>query len=71
MLDLKPGEYNHRHGAVGWGHHHCNAVARDKGIRKTLDWMAEALRRNGYVVDKAPAAEEKIEATEEAAGAKD
>ncbi|MEZ6008268.1 MAG: BstXI family restriction endonuclease [Planctomycetota bacterium] len=47
MQDLKPGEFNHRTYAVGWGHHHCNAVARDHGLEQTLDWMAEVLRRNG------------------------
>lgn len=50
MQDLKPGEFNHRTYAVGWGHHHCNAVARDHGLAQTLDWMADVLRRNGVDV---------------------
>lgn len=45
--DLKPGEFNHRSYGLGWGHHHCNTVARDHGIEKTLDWMEEVLIRAG------------------------
>jgi hypothetical protein len=56
MEDLRPGEYNHRSYMLGWGHHHCNAVARDHGVAYTLTWMAEVLRRNGYVVEETEAA---------------
>ena len=52
MEDLKPGAYNHRIYALGWGHHHCNAVARDAGVQDTLGWMAKVLRKNGYIVNE-------------------
>lgn len=47
LRDLRPGEYNHRAYALAWGHHHCNAVARDHGIARTLEWMEGVLRRHG------------------------
>jgi hypothetical protein len=46
--DLRIGEFNHRIYNLGWGHYHCNTVARDMGIRRTLDWMREVLQRNRY-----------------------
>jgi len=49
LLDLRPGEFNHDVYKVGWGHYHCNVVARDMGIIKTLDWMEEVLRRNNRI----------------------
>lgn len=51
MRDLMPGEYNHEVYSLGWGHHHCNAVARDAGVEPTLRWMVEVLERNGYSVE--------------------
>jgi hypothetical protein len=56
MNDLKPGWYNHHRYSLGWGHHHCNAVARDRGLAPTVQWMAEVLRRNGYQVNDTDAA---------------
>jgi hypothetical protein len=68
MEDLKPGEYNHKAYSLGWGHHHCNAVARDHGIEKTLNWMAEVLKRNGYNVTYTYVAREKIKEMKVAEG---
>jgi hypothetical protein len=47
LRDLRPGEYNHQTYGLAWGHHHCNAVARDHGIVRTLEWMEGVLRRHG------------------------
>ncbi|HEY0280619.1 MAG TPA: BstXI family restriction endonuclease [Solirubrobacterales bacterium] len=44
--ELRLGEYGHRPYNVGWGHHHCNVVAKDAGIAPTLEWMSEVLDRN-------------------------
>lgn len=44
--ELRMGLYNHRPYNVGWGHHHCNVVTKDAGIRATLKWMSEVLQRN-------------------------
>ena len=44
--ELKIGVFNHRPYNLGWGHHHCNIVVKDAGIRQTLLWMSEVLRRN-------------------------
>jgi hypothetical protein len=44
--ELRYGAYEHRPYNLTWGHHHCNVVVRDAGIRQTLDWMAGVLRRN-------------------------
>ena len=49
LKDLKPGEFNHGVFKLGWGHHHCNAVASDNGIDETLDWMEDILIREGRV----------------------
>ena len=49
LQDLKPGEFNHGIYKLGWGHHHCNAVARDNGIEKTLEWMENILINEGRV----------------------
>ena len=68
MEDLFPGKYNHRAYMLGWGHHHCNAVARDHGIAYTLNWMADVLRRNGYDVQRTTAADQKLEDIHEAEG---
>lgn len=51
--ELKYGELNHRPYNLGWGHHHCNVVVKDNGIKRTLEWMEEVLDRNkayGYLV---------------------
>ena len=50
IKELRPGYFNHREYNLGWGHHHCNTVARDMGIQKTLDWMVTVLQANGYTV---------------------
>jgi hypothetical protein len=47
---LRTGEYNHRTYNLGWGHHHCNTVARDVGVEETLNWMEEILRANGRIL---------------------
>ena len=39
-------ELNHRQYNLGWGHHHCNVVAKDSGIYPTLKWMKQVLQRN-------------------------
>lgn len=44
--ELRMGAFNHRPYNLGWGHHHCNVVVKDSGIRETLQWMNEVLRRN-------------------------
>ena len=44
--ELRYGVYNHKPYNLGWGHHHCNVVARDVGISKTLEWMQQVLERN-------------------------
>lgn len=50
IRELRYGEYNHAPYNLGWGHHHCNVVAKDAGIVPTLDWMASVLERNGRPV---------------------
>lgn len=47
--ELKTGVYNHRPYNLGWGHHHCNATARDRGIERTLQWMEKVLKNNGLI----------------------
>jgi hypothetical protein len=44
--ELKYGVYNHKPYNVGWGHHHCNVVAKDSGISDTLNWLNELIQRN-------------------------
>ena len=39
IQELRIGVLNHRPYNVGWGHHHCNVVVKDSGIRATLEWM--------------------------------
>ena len=43
IQELKIGVYNHRIYNLGWGHHHCNAVARDFGVDNTLLWMDQVV----------------------------
>ena len=45
--ELRMGVFNHRPYNLGWGHHHCNVVAKDAGIEQTLEWMRGVLVRNG------------------------
>lgn len=47
--ELRFGVFSHRPYNLGWGHHHCNTVVKDSGIRITLEWMAEVLQRNNDV----------------------
>lgn len=44
--ELRYGAFKHEPYNLGWGHHHCNATARDMGIDKTVEWMESILRRN-------------------------
>ena len=44
--ELRAGLYNHKPYNLGWGHHHCNVVTKDTGIKETLLWMSEVLERN-------------------------
>jgi hypothetical protein len=46
VKELRAGVYNHRRYNLGWGHHHCNAAARDWGVEHTLEWMEKVLRNN-------------------------
>lgn len=47
---LVTGEYNHNEYNVGWAHYHCNTVARDLGVERTLEWMKTVLEENGFSV---------------------
>jgi len=49
VKELRAGVYNHRRYNLGWGHHHCNAAARDWGVDLTLEWMEDVLRNNGII----------------------
>jgi len=49
VSELRMGVYNHRPYNLGWGHHHCNVVAKDAGIQQTLAWMVDVLRQNGML----------------------
>lgn len=44
--ELRIGVFNHRTYNLGWGHHHCNVVVKDAGIKKTIEWMDTVIRRN-------------------------
>ena len=46
IQELRMGEFNHRPYNLGWGHHHCNTVAKDSGIIETLKWMDEIIQTN-------------------------
>lgn len=46
VQELRVDLFNHRRYNLGWGHHHCNTVARDWGLYPTLQWMREVLARN-------------------------
>lgn len=52
IQELKYGQYNHHPYNVGWGHHHCNVVAKDSGIDETIKWMKKVIQiniDNGYL----------------------
>ena len=44
--ELRVGVFNHRPYNLGWGHHHCNIVVKDSGIKQTLKWMEQVINRN-------------------------
>ncbi|MBQ9368025.1 MAG: BstXI family restriction endonuclease [Victivallales bacterium] len=44
--ELRPGVFNHRPYNLGWGHHHCNVIAKDSGIMPTLIRLREIVERN-------------------------
>lgn len=44
--ELRIGVFNHRTYNLGWGHHHCNVVVKDAGIRETIEWMDTVIQRN-------------------------
>jgi hypothetical protein len=46
IVELRYGANNHMPYNLGWGHHHCNVVVKDSGIRRTLEWMRAVLDRN-------------------------
>lgn len=46
IRELRVGELGHKPYNLGWGHHHCNVVAKDSGIRETLTWLKELVERN-------------------------
>lgn len=46
IKELRVGQFNHERYNLGWGHHHCNTVARDWGLQPTLQWMREVIARN-------------------------
>jgi len=50
--ELKYGNFNHMIYNLGWGHHHCNIVIKDSGIKHTLIWMHNVIEKNigeGYI----------------------
>lgn len=50
IQELRVGQFNHRRYNLGWGHHHCNTVARDWGLQPTVQWMREVIHRNDQAV---------------------
>jgi hypothetical protein len=44
--ELRTGALNHKPYNLGWGHHHCNVVAKDSGIHETLVWMDGVVKKN-------------------------
>ncbi|GJD79582.1 BstXI family restriction endonuclease [Methylobacterium gregans] len=46
IREIQYGHYNHVPYNLGWGHHHCNVVVKDSGIRETLEWMSAVVDRN-------------------------
>lgn len=43
IQELRVGKFQHKPYNLGWGHHFCNIVVRDKGIVPTLGWMRGVL----------------------------
>ena len=50
IKELRVGQYNHQRYNLGWGHYHCNTVARDWGVGPTIQWMREVVARNDQAV---------------------
>lgn len=50
LEELRPGSFNHKTYNLGWGHHHCNVVVKDSGIKETIAWMERVVsnNRNSY-----------------------
>lgn len=46
IRELRVGGLGHIPYNVGWGHHHCNVVAKDAGVPATLEWMQAVVDRN-------------------------
>lgn len=44
--ELKYGAFNHKPYNLGWGHHFCNVVVKDSGIKQTIEWMQSVLKAN-------------------------
>lgn len=44
--ELRVGVFNHHPYNIGWGHHHCNVVTRDMGIKETISWMNKIIEKN-------------------------
>lgn len=44
--ELRVGTLQHKTYNLGWGHHHCNVVAKDAGIAPTIDWLRAIIERN-------------------------
>jgi hypothetical protein len=47
--ELRFGVLNHRPYNLAWGHHHCNVVVKDSGIKTTLEWMRDVVDRNARI----------------------
>jgi hypothetical protein len=46
ISELRVGQLGHKPYNLGWGHHHCNVVAKDSGIIETLTWLKEIVEHN-------------------------
>lgn len=44
IQELRMGTFQHKPYNLGWGHHHCNVVVKDAGIKLTLEWMEQVLK---------------------------
>ena len=45
VRELRIGQLGHVPYNLGWGHHHCNVVAKDDGIANTIAWMKSVIAR--------------------------
>ncbi|AEB42265.1 BstXI family restriction endonuclease [Micromonospora maris] len=63
IQELRVGKLQHKTYNLGWGHHHCNTVAKDAGIMPTLQWMKSVMDRqpNVALADEARLVEEAVE----------